>query len=133
MVLSLLACVALLLAQIGAYVEFALVPAATSATTGPQGPADLVSGLLSLVGGGLGFALSIASGVIGLAVASAEHRRFWVLAISASAALVVVGLAVSAFVLLGLTRNPYHPFVIFGLVPVTSLVYLFATRARARN
>ncbi len=49
--LSVVACLALLIAQVGAYLEFAMVPAPTASTTGPQSTADLVFGLMAIVGG----------------------------------------------------------------------------------
>jgi hypothetical protein len=123
LLLSLLACLALLVAQLGSYLEFVLVPAPTATTNGPQNSADLVFGLLALGGGGLGFLLTLAAGILGLVVAAVERRPFWVVAISVSGALVVVGLAVSAFVLLGLPRNPYHPFTVLLLLPLTTLAF----------
>ncbi len=126
--LSLLACLSLSSAQLGAYLEFVLVPAPTATTNGPQNSADLVFGLLALGGGGLGFLLTVASGILGLVVASSEKRDFWVVAISVSGALVVGGLAVSAFVLLGLPRNPYHPFTVLLLLPLTTLAFYLADR-----
>ncbi len=133
LVLSLLACFALLTAQVGAYLDFKLVPAPTEATNGPQSSADLLFGLLALVGGGLGFLLAVAAGILGLVVAATEGRAFWVVAISGSGALVVVGLAVTAFVMLGLPRNPYHPFTLVLLVPLTTLTfYVVSRRAQPR-
>jgi hypothetical protein len=39
----------------------------------------------------------------------------------------VFGLLVASFVLLALPRNPFHPLVIFIVIPVTTLAYqLFA-------
>lgn len=123
LLLSLLACLALLIAQLGAYLEFALVPAPTAATKGPQSSADLAFGLMALAGGGLGFLLAPAAGIVGLVVAANERRNSWVVAICVAGALVVVGLAVSAFVLLGLPRNPYHPLTVLLLLPLTTLAF----------
>lgn len=128
LILSVLALVLLLTAQVGTYLEFVLVPAPTPATTGPQGPADLVFGLMALVGGGLGLAASVATGIVGLLVASSEGRRSWLIAIAASGALVVIGLGVSAFVMLELARNAYHPFTVCLVVPITTLAYLASNR-----
>ncbi len=61
-------------------------------------------------------------------MATTERRNSWVIAICVSGALVVVGLAVSAFVLLGLPRNPYHPFTVLLLVPLTTLTCTFFLR-----
>lgn len=132
MAVSALTCISLVVAQAGAYLEFVLIPPPTAATTGPQGTADLVFGLMAFAGGGLGLVLSIASGIVGLVVASTERRRSWEIAISAAGALVILGLALTAFVLLGLPRNPYHPFTVCLLVPVTVLVYLLSSAGRAR-
>ena len=126
--LSVLACLALLSAQLGAYLDFVLVPAPTATTSGPQGSADLWFGLLAVGGGGLGFLLSIAAGILGLVVAATERRTSWVIAICVAGALVVVGFAVSAFVLLGLPRNPYNPFTVLLLVPLTTLTFTFFAR-----
>jgi hypothetical protein len=123
LLLSLLACLALVVAQLGSYLEFVLVPAPTATANGPQNSADLVFGLLALVGGGLGFLLTLAAGIFGLVVAAVERRHLWVVAISVSGGLVVVGLAVSAFVLLGLPRNPSHPFTVLLLLPLTTLAF----------
>jgi len=128
LILSVLACLALLSAQLGAYLDFVLVPAPTATTNGPQSSADLAFGLLAVGGGGLGFLLSMAAGILGLVMAAAERRNSWVIAIWVSGALVVVGLAVSAFVLLGLPRNPYHPFTVLLLVPLTTLTFTFFLR-----
>ena len=115
------------MAQLGSYLEFVMVPAPTAATTGPQGSADLVFGLMALGGGGFGLVSAVGSGVIGLAVASGEGQRSWLIAIAISGALVVVGVAVSAFVMLGLSRNAYHPLTICLLVPLTTLTYVAFT------
>jgi hypothetical protein len=130
LLLSLLAGLALLMAQLGAYLEFELVLAPTATTNGPQNSADLVFGLLALGGGGLGFLLTLGAGILGLVVAANERRRFWVAAICVSGALVLVGLAVSAFVLVGLPRNPYDPFTVLLLVPVTTLAFCLGDRQR---
>jgi hypothetical protein len=130
LLLSLLAGLALFLAQLGAYLEFELVPAPTAVTNGPQSSADFVFGLLALGGGGLGFLLTVAAGSLGLVVAATERRAFWVAAICVSGALVLVGLVVSAFVLVGLPRNPYHPFTVLLLLPVTTLAFWLADRQR---
>jgi len=130
LLLSLLACLALLIAQLGAYLEFVLVPAPTAATHGPQNSADLVFGLMALSGGGLGFLLAVVGAILGLVVAAGERRYFWVAAISASGALAAVGLAVSAFVLLGLPRNPYHPLVVLLLLPLTTLAFYLRSRRK---
>ena len=120
---SVAACAFLLIAQVGAYLDFVLVPAPTSATTGPQGPADLVFGLLAVLGGGLGFLSSLGAGIVGLVLAAREGRRRWLFAISAAGVSAVVGLAASAFVLIGLPRNGYHPLVVLVVVPITTLAF----------
>ena len=133
LLLSLLACFALFAAQLGAYLDFKLVPAPTATTNGPQNSADLVFGLLALVGGGLGFLLSVAAGILGLVVAATERRAVWVVTISVSGALVVVGLAVTGFLLAGLPRNPYDPLALVLLVPLTTLTfYVVGRRAQPR-
>lgn len=131
LLLSLLACMALLIAQLGAYMEFALVPAPTAATNGPQNSADLVFGLLAIGGGGLGLLLTVTAGILGLVAAATEQRYSWVVAICVSGGLVGVGLAVSAFVLLGLPRNPYHPFTVLLLLPLTTLAFYLRLRQTA--
>ena len=93
--LSVPACLALLIAQVGAYLEFSMLPEPTASTTGPQNTADLVFGLMA----------------IGL----------W-------GAVVVAALAVSAFILLGLPRNPYHAFTVLLLVPLTTLAFYLRLR-----
>ena len=123
LIVSVAACAFLLMAQVGAYLDFVMVPAPTPATTGPQGAADLVFGLLAVLGGVLGFLSSLAAGIVGLAVAAREGRRPWLFAIIAAGVIAVVGLAVSAFVLIGLPRNGYHPFVVLLVVPITTLVF----------
>ena len=90
-------------------------------------------GLLALGGGGLGFLLTVAAGILGLVVAATERRAFWVAAICASAALVLVGLTFSAFVLVGLPRNPYDPFTVLLLVPVTTVAFCLVDRQREAN
>jgi hypothetical protein len=126
--LSVLACLALLSAQLGAYLEFVMVPAPTATTSGPQSSADLAFGLLAFGGGGVGFLLAMAAGILGLVVAATARHNSWVVAICASGAVVVVGLAVSAFVLLGQPRNPYHPFTVLLLVPLTTLAFTLFPR-----
>lgn len=128
LILSVLAGALLVTGQVGSYLDFVTVPAPTAATTGPQGTADLVFGLMALAGGGLGLAASVATGIVGLAVASSEGRRSWLMVIVASGGLVVIGLAVSAFVMSGLPRNGYHPFTVCLLVPITTLAYLVSSR-----
>ena len=126
--LSVLALLALVIAQVGAYLDFAMVPAPTSSTTGPQNTADLVFGLMAIGGGVLGLLLTVASGVVGLIVAGAERRNSWVSAIVLSGALAIAALAVSAFVLLGLPRNPYHAFTVLLIVPLTTLAFYVRLR-----
>lgn len=128
MILSVLAFALLITGQLGSYLDFVTVPAPTAATTGPQGTADLVFGLMALVGGGLGLVTSVATGIVGLAVAATQGSRSWLIAIVASGALVVIGLGVSAFVMVGLPRNPYDPLLVCLLVPVTTLAYLASSR-----
>ena len=128
LILSVVACALLVTGQVGSYLEFVLVPAPTPQTTGPQGPADLVFGLMAVVGGGLGLLVSVTTGIVGLAVASSEGRRSWLIVIAASGGLVVIGLGVSAFVLVGLPRNPYDPLIVCLLVPITTLAYLASSR-----
>ena len=120
---SILGCLALIGAQVGAWLEFMLIPAPTSETRGPQGSLDLALGLLAGLGGVGGMGLAISSGVLGLSVASASNARAWVTAIAASGVVAVLGLLVASFVLLGLPRNPFHPFVTFIVIPVTTLAY----------
>src|ERR1700680_1408165 len=105
-----------------------LVPAPTAATSGPQNSADLVFGLLAVGGGGIGFLLTVAAGILGLVAATTERRNSWVVAICVSGGFVVVGLAVSAFVLLGLPRSPYHPFTVLVLLPLTTLAFYVRLR-----
>ncbi len=126
--LSVVACLALLIAQVGAYLEFAMVPAPTASTTGPQSTADLVFGLMAIVGGILGFLFTVAAGVVGLVVAAIERRNSWVVAICVAGALTVGALAASAFILLGLPRNPYHPLMVLLFVPLTTLAFYLRLR-----
>jgi hypothetical protein len=126
--LSVLACLALLVAQVGAYLEFAMVPEPTASTTGPQNTADLAFGLMAIGGGVLGFLFTVAAGVAGLIVAATERRNSWVVAICVSGALVVAALAVSAFILLGLPRNPYYAFTVLLFVPLTTLAFYLRPR-----
>ena len=110
-----------------------MVPEPTAATTGPQNTADLVFGLMAIGGGVLGFLFTAAAGVVGLIVAATERRNSWVLAICVSGALVVALLAVSAFILLGLPRNPYHVFTVLLFVPLTTLAFYVRLRQRASH
>src|SRR5438445_11008313 len=108
--LSVLACLALLIAQVGAYLEVSMVPEPTASTTGPQNTADLVFGLMAIVGGILGFVFAVAAGAVALVLAATGRVNSWILAISWSAALALPALAVSALSLLGLPRIPSHVF-----------------------
>ena len=126
--LSVLACLALLIAQVGAYLEVSMVPEPTASTTGPQNTADLVFGLMAIVGGILGFVFAGAAGVVGLVLAATERRNSWIVAISLSGALAIAALAVSAFILLGLPRNPYHVFTVLLFVPLTTLTFYVRLR-----
>jgi hypothetical protein len=131
---SILACVALAGAQLGAWLEFMLIPAPTSETRGPQGDLDLVLGLLAGLGGVSGLGLAIWSGLLGIKAASAENANAWVRAIAASGVVAVLGLFVASFVLLGLPRNPFHPFVTFIVIPLTTAAYgLFAGSSALRK
>ena len=68
------------------------------------------------------------AGVVGLIVAATERRNSWVLAICVSGALVVALLAVSAFILLGLPRNPYNALTVLLIVPLTTLAFYVRLR-----
>lgn len=126
--LSVLACLTLLIAQVGAYLEFSMVPAPTASTTGPQNTADLVFGLMAIGGGILGFLFTIGAGLVGLVVAASERRNSWVVAILLSGAIAVAALAVSAFILLGQPRNPYQVFTVLLIVPLTTLAFYLRLR-----
>lgn len=128
LVLSVLACVLLVAGQAGAYLEFVTVPAPTAATTGPQGTGDLIFGLMAVIGGGLGLLVSVATGILGLATAAGEGLRSWLIAMALSGAIAVIGLGVSVLVLLGASRNPYDPFTICILVPLTTFAFAVSTR-----
>jgi len=105
-----------------------MVPEPTASTTGPQNTADLVFGLMAIVGGILGFVFAGAAGVVGLVLAATERRNSWIVAISLSGALAIAALAVSAFILLGLPRNPYHVFTVLLFVPLTTLTFYVRLR-----
>ena len=120
---SLLSCVLLVVAQVGAALDYAFVPPPTSATTGPQNALDLVAGLMAGPGGALGLLLATLAGVLGLVVSASRRQFGWLLAIVVAGGLVVVGLGVASFILLGVGRNPFHPFVLGILVPLTTLAY----------
>ena len=66
-------------------------------------------------------------------VAATERRNSWVVAIIVSGALVVAALALSAFILLGLPRNPYHFFTVLLLVPLTTLAFYLRLRQTASH
>jgi hypothetical protein len=135
---SLLSCLMLIAAQVGTALEFAFVPPPTAATTGPQNTLDLVAGLTAGLGGVLGLLLAVLAGVLGLVVAVQRRQSGWLWAIAVAGGLVVVGLGLAAFLLVGVGRNPFHPLVLAILVPVTTLGYGVtgsgaAQHARART
>ena len=131
--LSVPACLALLIAQVGTYLEFSMLPEPTASTTGSQNTADLVFGLMAVVGGILGFLFTGAAGVVGLILAATERRNSWIVAISLSGALAIAALAVSAFILLGLPRNPYHVFTVLLFVPLTTLAFYLRLRQKGSH
>jgi hypothetical protein len=123
LITSLLSGLLLIAAQLGAALEFASVPPPKAATTGPQNMLDLIAGLSAGLGGVLGLLLAVLAGILGLVVA-AQHRQYrWLAAIAVAGGVVVVGLGLAAFLLLGAARNPFHPFVLGILVPLTTLAY----------
>ncbi len=123
LITSVLSCLLLIAAQVGAALDYALVPPPTSATTGPQNTLDLVAGLTAGLGGVLGLLLAVLAGVLGLIGAAQQRQYGWLAAIVIAGGLVVVGLGVAGFFLLGVTHNPFDPFVLGILVPVTTLAY----------
>lgn len=131
--LSLLACVALLIAQVGAYLEFSMVPAPTASTTGPQNTADLVFGLAAIGGGIIGLLFTIAAALVGFVVAASQRRNSWVVAILVSGAIAVAALAMSVFILLGLPRNPYDAFTVLLIVPLTTLAFYLRLRQKGSH
>jgi hypothetical protein len=129
---SVLACLFLIAAQVGAALDYALVPAPTSATTGPQNTLDLVAGLTAGLGGVLGLLLAVLAGVLGLIAAAQKRQYGWLSAIVIAGGLVVVGLGLVSFLLVGAARNPFDPFVLGILVPVTTLAYAATGRRSAQ-
>ncbi len=122
---SVAAVLLLAVAQVAAVLEFELVPPPTAATSGPQGPADLVFGLMAAFGGGLGLVTAIVSGVLGIASAASHRDRAWLVYLAGSGVLVLAGLAFSSVVLLGAGRNPYHPFLVSVILPLAVLGYVW--------
>lgn len=132
LITSVLSCLLLIAAQVGAALDYALVPPPTSATTGPQNTLDLVAGLTAGLGGALGLLLAVLAGVLGLVVAAQRRQPGWLAAIAVAGGLGIAGVGLTAFVLLGVARNPLHPFVLGILVPVTTLAYSATGRRSAQ-
>ena len=123
-IVSIVAVSFLLIAQLGAYLEFVLVPAPTASTTGPQNTTDLVFGLMAGIGTILGILLTLATGVLGMVAAIIDRRYRWVIAIAASGVIAMAGLFVAVGAMVSeVPRNPYDPFVAFLIVPITTLAY----------
>jgi hypothetical protein len=123
LITSVLSGLLLLAAQAAAAFDYALVPPPTSATMGPQNTLDLVAGLTAGLGGVLGLLLAVLAGVLGLIAAAQQRQYGWLAAIVIAGGLVVVGLGLVGFFLLGVPRNPFDPFVVGILVPLTTLAY----------
>jgi hypothetical protein len=123
LITSVLSGLLLIAAQVGAALDYALVPPPTSASTGPQNTLDLVAGLTAGLGGVLGLLLAVLAGVLGLIAAARQRQYGWLAAIVIAGGLVVVGLGLAGFFLLGVARNPFDPFALGLLVPVTTLAY----------
>jgi hypothetical protein len=133
LITSVLSSLLLIAAQVGAALEYALVPPPMEATTGPQNTLDLVAGLTAGLGGVVGLLLAILAGVLGL-IAAAQHQQYgWLSAIAVAGVLVIAGLGLAAFLLLGVARNPFHPFVLGILVPVTTLAYSMTGKGSAQS
>ena len=123
LLLSILACLLLLLAQVSAALDSILVPASTPDAAGPQSASDLIFGLMAGLGVILGARLGILVGALGLSRAIRARHNWWIALIIGAGTLVVIGIFVAAFVLLGASRNPFLPFVIVALIPLVTLVY----------
>ena len=123
--LSTAAVLLLLIAQVGAYLQFGLVPARNSGTSiGPQNATDLVFGAMAIIGTLLGILLTLVTGVLGMVVAIMDRRYLWVIAIAASGVLAMAGLIVWVGAMVGeLPPNPYDPTDAFVIVPLTTLAY----------
>ena len=124
-VASVAALLCLVIAQVGAYFQFVLVPARTvSASVGPQNTTDLVFGLMAIIGTILGALLALATGVLGLVVVVMDRRYLWLLAIFGSGLIALAGLLVWVGFEVGeIPPNPYVPLDPFVIVPITALAY----------
>jgi peptidoglycan/LPS O-acetylase OafA/YrhL len=94
---------------------------------------DLVAGLTAGLGGVVGLVLAVLAGILGLIAAAQRQQYRWLALIAAAGGLVIVGLGLAAFFLLGAARNPFHPFVLALLVPLTTLVYSMAGEGSAQQ
>lgn len=115
----------LLIAQVGAYLQFVLVPARTlSMSVGPQNTADLVFGVMAIIGTVLGALLTLATGVLGIVVVVMDRRYLWLLAVFGSGLIALAGLLVWVGFEVGeIPPNPYDPLDAFVIVPITALAY----------
>jgi hypothetical protein len=120
----------LLAAQTAAATDFLLYPPPYSPEASPRGPIDALLGAIAAAGGFLGLLLALTCGVVGLAVAVEARAVAWVIGVVASGVIAVLGLFVVALVMLSSPANAFHPFVVFAVVPLTTLIF---ARARRRG
>jgi hypothetical protein len=128
LLVSAVACVALVAGQIAAALDFALIPQTAStlvASTGPdpQGPLDFALVIVTILGNVGGFLLAVAAGILGLVAAALRRRAGWTVIIALSGVVAFLALVVGAFVLLGLPNNPFDLVIVVVVAPLTTLAY----------
>jgi hypothetical protein len=128
LLVSAVACVALLAGQVAAALDFALIPAPTfdlvgNAGTDPQGPLDLALAIVTILGNVVGFPLAVAAGILGMVATALRRHVGWIVAIALAGVLAFAALLVGAFILLGLPNNPFDLVIVLIVVPLTTLAY----------
>jgi hypothetical protein len=128
LIVSLGALVALLVAQLSSVAQFAIAPAPTPDMSGPSSQTEATLVYIARYGSQVGILLSLAAGLFGVVHASLRGAYHWLLAVVGAAVVTALVQFVTIMAMLSSPANPFHPFVVMGILPLVVLAYAVLSR-----